>query len=328
MVACGLISASMLLLAGAGSAQQPAAPAAAPIGIPVPKLGAGPWIFDTAEQHKIKVVVVTKGLSHPWGMQWLPDGTMLVTERAGRLRIIRNGVLDPKPFDGIPKVHAVRLSGLMDVVLHPKYAENKRIYFTYTKDVSATLVATTLASGTFDGKTLADVHDIFVAQPPWDGAGGSGSRITFGPDGKIYMTTGASNGNGAQDTNSHMGKVLRLNDDGTAPKDNPFVGRAGYKARSTPWGIATHWPRLQSHDRCAWNNENGPMAAMRSTSSSRGKLRMAACQLGRDYAGPHFGESVSGRYGDAADHLASGNRAVRNGVLHGRQISRMEGKYF
>ena len=293
LAACGLIWATMPLTAGAGSAQQRVAPAAAPVGVPVPKLGEGPFTFDTAEQHKIKVVVVARGLSHPWGMQWLPDGSILVTERAGRLRIIRNGVLDPKPFDGMPKVHAVRLSGLLDLVLHPKYAENKRIYFTYTKDVSDTLVATTLATGTFDGKTLADVHDIFVAQPPWDGAGGSASRIAFGPDGKIYMTTGASNGTGAQDPNSHMGKVLRLNDDGSAPKDNPFAGRTGYKPEIYSMGHRNSLALVfNPMNGALWNNENGPNGGDEINIIQPGKnYGWPVVSFGRDYAGPRISEN-------------------------------------
>lgn len=280
----------LFIIVGTETAQQRGGP---PIGVPAPKLDAKSYVFDTAEQHKIRVVVVTKGLSHPWSMTWLPDGNMLVTERAGRLRVIRDGILDPKPFDGVPAVHAVRLSGLMDVILHPKYAENKRIYLTYTKDVGPNLVATTLATGIFDGKTLSNVHDIFVAQPPWDGAGGSGSRITFGPDGKIYMTTGASNGNGGQDPNSHMGKVLRLNDDGTAPKDNPFVGRPGYKPEIFSMGHRNSLALVFNPMTGAlWNNENGPNGGDEINIIQAGKnYGWPVVSFGRDYSGPRISEN-------------------------------------
>ncbi len=120
-----------LALATVASAQQQPAPP--PIGVPHVALGNGPFVFDTAEQHKIRVVVVTKGLSHPWSLAFLPGGNMLVTERAGRLRMVRDGVLDPQPLSGLPKVHAVRNAGLFDIVLHPKFAENKLLYFTYSK---------------------------------------------------------------------------------------------------------------------------------------------------------------------------------------------------
>ena len=113
----------------AGHAQQPQ------IGVPVPPLGTGPFVFDTAEQHKIRVSVVTRGLSHPWGIAFLPDGSMLVTERPGRLRIIRHGALDQQPIAGVPQVRTDGNGGLMDVALHPRFADNRLVYLTYTKPV-------------------------------------------------------------------------------------------------------------------------------------------------------------------------------------------------
>src|SRR5512137_337741 len=101
------------------------------IGVPVPPLGNGPFILDTAEQHKIRVTVVTKGLVHPWALAFLPDGSMLVTERPGRLRVVRDGGLDPEPITGLPEVSAKALGGLHDVALHPRFAENRLLYFTY-----------------------------------------------------------------------------------------------------------------------------------------------------------------------------------------------------
>src|SRR4051812_28922976 len=92
-----------------------------PIGVPVPPLGAGPFVIDTAEQHKIKVTVVTKGLVHPWALAFAPDGSMLISERPGRLRILRNGMLDPKPVSGIPAVVTKGNGGLMDLALHPRF---------------------------------------------------------------------------------------------------------------------------------------------------------------------------------------------------------------
>ncbi len=115
----------------------PAAECNIPPGInwPDPPLGAGPFLLETAvPQHRnIRVVVVATGLNQPWSMTWLPDGTMLVTERAGRLRVIRNGVLDPTPVAGVPEVRAQGLQGLMDVVLHPRFAENRWVYLAYHK---------------------------------------------------------------------------------------------------------------------------------------------------------------------------------------------------
>lgn len=286
-----LVIAVAIAAASAGSAQQRARPA--PIGVPPTPLGNGPFIFDTAEQHKIRVVVVTKGLSHPWSLAFLPDGNMLVTERPGRLRIIRDGVLDPQPIGGAPKVHAVRLSGLMDIALHPKFAENKLIYLTYTKDMEKGMVATALARARLEGGTLADVREIFVAQPSWDGAGGSASRIVFGRDGMLYMTTGASNGNGAQDPNSHMGKVLRLRDDGTAPDDNPFVGRPGYKPEIYSMGHRNQLGlAIDPETGALWSNENGPNGGDEINIILPGRnYGWPVVSFGRTYEGPRVSEN-------------------------------------
>ncbi len=146
-----LILLSVLCVAVTALAQQRAAPT-----ITRPPFGDGPFKFDTAEQHKIRVVVVTKGLSHPWGLAFLPDGRILVTERAGRLRLIKDGVLDPTPIPGVPKVFAQQLSGLMDVALHPRFSENRFVYLTYTKPLEKG-VTTALARGRFDGHALQDV---------------------------------------------------------------------------------------------------------------------------------------------------------------------------
>jgi aldose sugar dehydrogenase len=227
----------------------------APQGIKIPPLPDKPVEFQTAEGQDIQVVVVAKGLAHPWSLAFLPDGTILVTERAGRLRAVRNGVLDPQPIGGVPSVRAVGLSGLMDVALHPKFAENHFIYLSYTKPVGNDQGTVALARGVWNGTELTDVRDVFVA------AGGSGgaSRIAFGQDGTLYMTAGGGGGNGAQDPNSHAGKVLRLRDDGSVPSDNPFVGRPGYKpevfslGHRNSLGLAIHPANGE-----VWENENGP----------------------------------------------------------------------
>src|SRR5207244_2398479 len=200
----------------------------APQGIPARPLPDKPVEFQTAEGQDIRVVVVTKGLSHPWGLAFLPDGSLLVTERAGKVRLIRDSVLDPNAIPGVPKVFAQQLSGLMDVALHPRFSENKLVYLTYTKPLEKG-VTTALARGRWDGHALVDVRDIFVADSVDDGRAAA-SRIVFAPDGNLFMTVGGTFDQRAQDPMSHGGKVLRLRDDGTAPPDNPFVGQAGYKA--------------------------------------------------------------------------------------------------
>ena len=263
------------------------------LGVARVPLGEGPWIFDTAEQHKLRVVAVTKGLANPWSLAFLPGGEMLVTERSGRLRLIRNGALDLQPVAGVPQSKMQRLGGLMDVVLHPRFAENHLVYLTYSKPGQKDLIATALGRGTWDGSAIANFQELFVAEPWWDGQGGAASRIAFGRDGMLYMTTGASVANmkDAQDPSHHKGKVLRLRDDGTVPPDNPFVGRAGYKpeiyslGHRNQLGLAVH---PQTGD--VWSNENGPNGGDEINVILPGRnYGWPDVSLGRSYEGPWQG---------------------------------------
>jgi glucose/arabinose dehydrogenase len=267
------------------------------IGLPRLPLGDGPFIFDTAEQHKIRVVVLTKLLVKPWSLAFLPDGSMLVTElQSGQLRIIRNGVLDPRPVAGAPRSAAVSLGGLMDVALHPRFAENKLVYLTYSKPDDKGLIATALARGRWDDSTssLVDVRDLFVAEPYWNGSGGAASRLAFGRDGKLYMTTGASVANmmDAQTPSNHKGKVLRLNDDGSVPADNPFIGKPGYKPEIYSLGHRNQLGLAINPDTGAvWSNENGPNGGDKIDIILPGRnYGWPIVSLGRDYAGPWQGK--------------------------------------
>jgi glucose/arabinose dehydrogenase len=208
------------------------------IGIAPVTLTAGPYTFDTAEQHKIRVVIVARGLVHPFSLAFLPNGDALVTERGTKLRLVRNATgaggaqatLDPEPIAGLPAFPPFRTGGLHEIALHPKFATNQLVYFTYNKAGAAgqnpnqRQSAVTLARGRFDGKSLTNVEELFSGD--WNN-GASGSRLAFGRDGMIYMTTGAPFDDKAQRTDTVYGKVLRLTEDGKAPRDNPFVGKAG-----------------------------------------------------------------------------------------------------
>jgi glucose/arabinose dehydrogenase len=235
-----------------------------------------PLIVVTENKRRLRVVPLARGLSHPWGMALLPDGrTILVTERPGRLRVVRDGVLDRTPVAGVPTVNPTFIGGLNDVALHPAFSTNQLVYLSYSKDGERG-VTLALARGRFDGKALTDVRDIFVADAweagggPTGGGGTFGGRILFGPDGLLYMTVGdrdvrvltddPSVRSRAQSLRSHTGKVLRLRDDGSVPKDNPFVGRADalpeiftYGHRN-PYGLAFH-PQTGA----LWECEFGPM---------------------------------------------------------------------
>ncbi len=264
------------------------------VGVARTALGDGPWVFDTAEQHKLRVVAVTKALANPWSLAFLPTGEMLVTERSGRLRIIRNGVLDPESVAGVPQSKMQRLGGLMDIALHPKFADNHFVYLTYSKPGDKDLIATALGRGTWNGSALANFQELFVVEPWWDGQGGAASRIAFGRDGMLYMTTGASVANmkDAQDPSHHKGKVLRLRDDGTVPSDNPFIGRAGYKpeiyslGHRNQLGIAIH-----PHTGAVWSNENGPNGGDEINVILPGRnYGWPDVSLGRSYEGPWQGK--------------------------------------
>jgi glucose/arabinose dehydrogenase len=230
-------------------------------------------MIESAEPaHRNLRLTVTKGLSHPWAMAFLPDGSILITERAGRLRVIRNGVLDPTPVAGVPAVAAAGLNGLLDIALHPRFAENRFVYLTYHKPLAsaappaqapgggrggAPQFTLTLARGTWNGTALTDVRDIFNT-----GINASASRIAFGPDGMLYMSSGnATEGADAppQDPNDLRGKVLRLRDDGTVPMDNPFVGRAGYRPEIFSLGHRTQLGMaFNPETRELWAGEQGP----------------------------------------------------------------------
>lgn len=281
-----------ILLVAAAIAQQP-------IGVPVAPLGAGPFILDTAEQHKIRVSVVTKGLEHPWSLAFLPDGSMLITERPGRLRLIRDvtrdGKLDPKPISGVPAVRTIGNSGLMDVALHPKFAENKLVYLTYNKPADTAhskQIATALARGRLEGGALADVKDIFVADWLPENANGYNSRMVFGRDGMIYVSNGASNSDSSQDPKSHRGKILRLRDDGGIPSDNPFVGRTGYRPEIYSMGHRnTLGLIVHPVTGALWNNENGPNGGDEINIILPGKnYGWPIASYGRTYEGPRVSD--------------------------------------
>ena len=220
---------------------------------------------------------------------------MLVTKlHASQLQLIHNDVLDPKPIADVPKSQPLGLGGLMDVVLHPRFADNQLIYLTYSKPDGAGKIATALARGRWDGAALTEVRDLFVVQPYWNGSGGGASRLAFGRDGTLFMTTGASVANmmDAQEPSHHKGKVLRLRDDGTVPGDNPFVGRTGYQpeiyslGHRNQIGLAIH-PETGA----VWSNENGPNGGDEINIILPGRnYGWPIVSLGRDYAGPWQGK--------------------------------------
>ena len=261
------------------------------IGVPVPPLGDGPWVFDTAEQHKIRVTVVTKGLSHPWAIAFLPNGDLLITERPGRLRIVRDGALMPSAISGVPLVRTDGNGGLMDVALHPQFTENRLVYLTYTKPVGNGRGAPALARGRLESGALTDVRDLLVTEA-YDGNSGLNGRIVFGRDGKIYMSTGGRVATVSQDSMSLRGKVLRLNDDGSVPDDNPFVKREDHRPEIYTFGHRnTLGLVLHPETGELWQHENGPNGGDELNIILPGRnYGWPVVSFGRDYSGARLYE--------------------------------------
>jgi glucose/arabinose dehydrogenase len=262
-----------------------------------------PQVFKSGETSYR--VVPTKGLVRPWALAFLPSGDILISERGGRLRLVHNGMLDPQEIAGIPAVLHHRAFGLMDIALHPRFAENHLVYFIYSKPKAGEtdVASAVLLRARFDGgHTLSNVQDVFVSNAFTDQA--SMSRMVFGRDGKIYMAIGMTHPGkfgspqDAQDPASHGGKILRLNDDGSAPADNPFAGRPGYKPEIYALGIRNALG-LIVHPQTGeiWDTENGPF----------GGDELNIIRAGKNYGWPviSYGRSYSGeRTGGTGPTLA------------------------
>ncbi len=183
-------------------------------------------IFETQDKAKFRVETVASGLDVPWGFAWLPNGDMLLTERPGRVRIIEKGKLRSEPVFVVPDVEPSSESGLMDISIHPDHAANSFVYLAYAYNQDGKRVK--VMRYKYAGGKLTEPKVVIDNIP--GAPNHAGTRARFGPDRKLYVTTGdATDWNLAQDNNSLAGKSLRLNDDGTVPNDNPFVGKAGYR---------------------------------------------------------------------------------------------------
>ncbi len=258
-----------------------------------PLAGQGP--VQRSAMHDYRVVTVVEGLVNPWAIAFLPGGEMLVTERPGRLRSVRNGVLDPDPVAGVPAVFARGQGGLLDVVPHPAFATNRLLYLSYAKPVEGGGSTTAVARGRYENGRLTGVTDVFVAESR--GAGHYGCRLAFDRNGFLFITIGDRQAppagdleaHPAQDLSNHHGTVVRLHDDGRVPADNPLVGRAG--ARPEIWSYGHRNPQgLVVHPETGdvWATEHGP----------QGGDELNLILPGRNYGWPVIGYGVN--YGSGA----------------------------
>lgn len=249
----------------------------------------------SSAHHDYRVVTVADGLVQPWSMSWLPGGDMLVTEKPGRLRVVRNGELLPEAIPGVPEVFYRGQGGLFEVVPHPDFSENRWVYLTYSREEGDTSV-TAIARGTFENDRLNNTTEIFATQAV--GFGHYGGKLVFDGNGYMFLTAGDRMAppvgtreelmaHPAQDLSNHNGVMIRLHDDGRVPNDNPFAGERGalpeiwsYGHRS-PQGLAIH---PETGD--LWETEHGP----------QGGDELNRIEPGNNYGWPVVGRGVN--YGE------------------------------
>ncbi len=246
-------------------------------------------------EHAFRVVTVAEGLEVPWSMAFLPNGDLLVTERPGRLRIVRNGRLLPQAVPGVPEVHAQGQGGLLDVVIHPAFETNRLVYLSFSKPLAGGASTTAVVRGRLEDDRLMGVEEIFEAETR--GRGHYGSRMAFDDEGYLYVTVGDRQvppagdleAHPAQDLSNHHGVMVRLHDDGSVPEDNPFAGRAGARpeifsyGHRNPQGLAFH-----PGTGVLWSNEHGP----------QGGDELNVVRAGANYGWPVVGFGVN--YGSGA----------------------------
>ena len=212
-----------------------------------------------SDEHAFRVVRLVEGLDHPWSLAFLPDGRMLVTEREGRLRVIADNRLLADPIEGLPAIAQYGQGGLHDVVPHPQFEKNSLIYLAYAARGDGG-VGTEMARGRLAGDRLENVEVLFRQSPKGSAGQHFGGRIVFDRDGFVYLTLGdRGERERAQRPDDHAGSVIRLHDDGRVPKDNPFVGKAGWKPEKFTLGNRNmQGAALHPRTGMLWTHEHGP----------------------------------------------------------------------
>jgi aldose sugar dehydrogenase len=265
---------------------------------PAPVEGAGQQSPTPASTPGVVTVeTVARGLEHPWGLEFLPDGRMLVTERPGRLRIVTlKGVLSA-PLTGVPRVAAVGQGGLLDVALDPAFATNALVYLSYAEPGEGGTAGTSVARGRLTQTGLTDVAVIYRQEPKLTGEGHFGSRLVFGTDGTLFITQGdrVSYREKVQDLSQGMGKIMRINPDGTVPADNPFAGRAGAQPAIWSYGHRNlQGATLHPETGRLWTVEHGPGGGDELNHPEAGKnYGWPVISYGLEYSGFKIGEGAA-----------------------------------
>ncbi len=243
-----------------------------------------------SEKHAFNVNVLVQGLDHPWSMTWLPDGRMLVTERPGRLRIVSKDLkLDAKEIEGLPKIVVGGQGGLFEVAVHPSYKDNGWIYISYSGPGEGGH-GTELMRAKLDGYRLVDQQVLFRLQPKTRSEHHFGGRIVFDGKGHVFLTLGErGDRDRAQRLDDHAGGVIRLNEDGSVPKDNPFVGRKDAKPEKYTYGNRNmQGAALHPKTGELWTHEHGP----------QGGDEVNVIRAGRNYGWPVI--TYGAEYGSGA----------------------------
>jgi aldose sugar dehydrogenase len=286
-LACGLS-----LAIGACAPQKQAAsvvdtpPTAATIGQLPESKSTRSQAFTPTDAKSFKVETVTEGLEVPWSIEFLPDRSILVTERPGRLRIIRGGKLDPKPIAGLPTITARGEGGLMDLALHPQFNRNKWLYLAYTIEGEGGLLQTRVSRFRFTATGLTEKLDIFPGVPGTAAGNHFGSRLAFGRDGKLYITLGErGESKRAQDLNDLNGKTLRLNDNGTIPPDNPYIKRSDARPEIFSYGHRNaQGIAIQPKTGAIFQTEHGPSGY----DGRQGGDEVNVVEAGKNYGWPNI----------------------------------------
>lgn len=218
-----------------------------------------PFAVQT-EKFMLKIDTLYTEFINPWGITWLPDGTMLVTERKGEILVFKGDKFTGTKLTGVPAVSEVNQAGLLDIAVHPKYAENGFIYLSYARKAEKGEVLV-ISRAKLSGNALTDLQEIFVCNPEWEGGRHFGSRIVFDNDGYLYFSNGdkGSRPMNAQELNNDHGKIHRIHDDGRIPADNPFVNTPG--ASPSIWTYGNRNPQGMIYDKAnnrIWAVEHGP----------------------------------------------------------------------